>query len=400
MAATETPGNRKLAALTAAALLLPGMAPEAEATGIDDSRLETGFSRYEESGNRMRVDIYQAALMAPLSDHWNVMVNGVKDVVSGASPVAVGRDHNGKPALIMSRASIRDVRDAVDIKASYTQDIGMYSVDLGRSSENDYTSTFFNVDGRWDLNQKMTTLAAGFGYASDQVWANVPSTSGREPGIGGDKQSYQGMLGLTQVLDKNSLLQANLTYSNSQGYLSDPYKFALTLFPAPNGEYFGSYGYLRDNRPGQREQFGVLLRYVRNFSGMNSAALHLDYRFYSDTWGIDAHTFEASWYQPLFDGWLLMPRVRYYSQLAADFYQPIYGKSRADGHYSSDYRLAGFGAVSGGVQLSKEFFDRLRLAATFDFYQRRKDLAFGNDVGVSADDFSFSMFGVNVEWKF
>lgn len=404
MAATETTGGSlKLAALTAAALALPGMTPETQALGIDDSRIETGFSRYEESGNRMRIDVYQAALMAPLNDHWSLMANGVKDVVSGASPVAVGLDRNGKRALIMSRASIRDVRDEVDLKASYSHGNAVYSVDAGRSSENDYASNFFNVDGRWDLNQKQTTLAAGFGYSSDLVWANLdisPTDAGREPGIGGDKQSYQGMLGLTQVIDKNSLFQVNLTYNNSQGYLSDPYKFALARFRAPAGEYFGNLGYLRDNRPGQREQFGVLLRYVRHFSELNSAALHLDYRFYADTWGIDAHTFEASWYQPLFDGWQLAPRVRYYSQIAADFYQPVYQKARADGYYSTDYRMAGFGAVSGGVQLSKEFFDRLRLAASFDFYQRRKELELGTDPGTRLDNFSFSMFTVHVDWKF
>lgn len=403
MAATNSP----LAALTAAALALPGMVPQADAETALSPEINTAFSRYEESSDRMRIDVYQATATLPITDRFSVKANGVKDVVSGASPVVNGVNRrNGQLIQLRSRASIRDVRDEVDLSANYAFDAATLGVNVGRSSENDYTSDFFNIDGRWDINQKLTTLAAGFAFASDQVWA-VTSTSKDErqrmPGVGGDKSTYQGLVGVTQILDKVSLLQANFSYTHNAGYLADPYKYALVLDPDATvtcDPHYRGGCYTLDNRPSDRDQFGLLLRYVRNFSALNAAALHLDYRFYADTWDISSHTFEAAWYQPVWDGWQLTPRVRYYSQSAADFYAPIFESARGDGHYSTDYRMASFGAVSGGAQLSKEFLDRLRVAATFDFYQREKGLALAGDVGTPLDNFSFSVFTVNVSLKF
>jgi hypothetical protein len=393
VAATKHSG---LAALTAAALALPGLVPEAEAAagaaGTAASGLDSRYSRYEESGGRMRVEVYQAAAQARVTDRLSLRVNGVKDVMSGASPMAVVRGGDGKLGLVMSGASIRDERDAVDLSASYELDDATLGLDVGRSSENDYNSNFFNIDGRWNLNRKTTTLAAGYGFASDNVWAvsHLDGRTDRLPGVGGGKASHQGLLGVTQVLDKNSLLQLNLTYGDSAGFLSDPYKWVLV------GNRL-----VEDNRPSQRRQFGVLLRYVRHFAALNEAALHLDYRFYSDSWDVDAHTFEASWHQPLAYGWQLVPNFRYYSQDSADFYAPIFEMARCnEPHHSSDYRLAGFGAVAGGVRLENEFFGRLRVAGGIEFYERRKDLGFSGGAGTAADNFSFSVFSFGLNLKF
>lgn len=405
VAATKA-GSSRLAAFTAAALALPGMVPKTQAEGLNPE-IDTAFSRYEESDGRMRVDVYQAVATSPLGDRWSVKANGVKDVVTGASPVANALSR-GQLAQIRSRASIHDVRDEVDLGASYAFDQGTLSVDVGRSSENDYTSDFFNLDGRWDINDKLTTLAAGFGFASDQVWAvtNVGKNQHqRVPGVGGDKSTFQSLLGITQVLDKNSLLQANLTYTHGEGYLADPYKYALVVDPGPavvcDPEYAYTLScYTLDSRPSNRDQFNVLLRYVRDFPELNAAALHFDYRFYTDTWDISAHTFEAAWHQPVYEGWILVPHVRYYSQSAAEFYQPYFQTARSDGHYSTDYRMADFGAVSGGAQLHKEFLDRLRVAAAVDFYKREQGMGMQRGPGTALDNFTYSVFTVSLNLKF
>ena len=403
MAATKPAA---LAALTAAALALPGMAPEARAEAPPRAvSVDSNFSRYEENAGRMRVDIYQSVMTVPLGDKFSITANGVKDVVTGASPVAVGHGRNGygprsEPlSLVMSSASIFDVRDEVDIGVNYfLNDTTTLGVNAGRSSENDYTSDFFNINGRVELNDKKTTLAVGYGYNSDKVWEIVDNFGQKEkaPGVGGVKHTNQGMLGVTQVLDKDSLAQLNLTYTHSDGYLSDPYKYSLVY--NYSNPYFPDY--VRDSRPGHRDQFAVLLRYVRNFSLLNNAALHADYRFYSDSWGIDAHTFELTWIQPVAYHIELRPRLRYYAQGSADFYQPTYDGPTADGNYSSDYRMAGFGALSGGVQLSAEIIGHLRLAGGVDFYQRRQDYGIAGGIGTSADNYSFSMYSASLNLKF
>ncbi|MGZ6005561.1 MAG: DUF3570 domain-containing protein [Candidatus Saccharimonadales bacterium] len=418
-----------LAALTLATLALPGIIPSvaAQAEYFD---LNSQFSRYSESGNRMKIDVYQASAVIPVSERFNLNINGVKDIITGASPVMNIPKANGQPYQVLSGASIKDVRDAFDIAGTYTHGLGNVGIDVGHSSENDYNSTFFNVDSRFELNQKRTTLATGYSFSSDNVWAidhcpphcvtpngsglsNLGLTGGnttpppptigtyRRADVGGEKYTHQGLLGVTQILDKDSLVQANLTYTHNQGYLSDPYKAVYTPWvttPYPGYSDFG--GYSHDTRPSNRDQFAVLMRYVHHFSSLNSAAMHLDYRYYADTWGINANTFEFSWIQPIWSGWEITPRARYYSQDSANFYQPYFTAARTDGYYSSDYRLASFGAISGGAQLSKEFFDRLSLAFGIDFYQRQESYKMNGGIGSSVDNFSFSMFSAKISFKY
>ena len=77
-----------------------------------------------------------------------------------------------------------------------------------------------------------------------------------------------------------------------------------------------------------------------------NAALHADYRFYSDDWGIDSHTLEFAWHQNLANGHRLVPSLRLYSQTAADFYDVLHDQPRADGLRTTDYRLSEFGAMA------------------------------------------------------
>ena len=453
--------------LMVAAFALPGMVQTVNAAEAEYVDFNSQFTRYEESGNRMKIDVYQASSLFKLTDQLTFKVNGVKDVISGASPVTYTPDtgnpnesdnstglipdsatttptaaplptiKNTKAILIKSGASIRDVRDAVDITGTYTHDHGSFDLGVGRSSENDYQSNFFNIDSRLDLNNKLTTVETGYGFSSDTVWAidhcpphclnsnssssnslenitpNNPSSANsispdtdpkgvyHRPNVGGDKSTHQGILGVTQIINKNSLMQANLTYSYNEGYLSDPYKEVYTPWvTTPMPPYAPTGGYSHDSRPSSRHQIALLGRYVHHFADLNAASVHIDYRFYIDNWGLDAHTFELTWLQPIMDNWRLSPTFRYYSQNSANFYQPYFLTPRADGYYSSDYRLAQFGAISGGVQLTREFFETITVGLGINFYDRKQTYAFNNGIGTNADDFSFSMMTAKFNVKF
>ena len=134
--------------------------------------------------------------------------------------------------------------------------------------------------------------------------------------------------------------------------------------------------------------------------------MHLDYRFSTDSWGVNAHTFEASWHQPLGDGWQIIPRVRYYSQDSADFYAPVgTGEMLQQGVYSSDYRLSGFGAVSAGLKLSKEFkelkpLSMLKFNIGAEYYNHSASYQLGgNDMG-DFSDFSYYLITGSFNLRF
>lgn len=254
----------------------------------------------------------------------------------------------------MSSAS-PEVRKQVDLTAHHEWTDVRVDAGGGISKEPDYRSVFGHAEGQWDLHQKLTTLSLALNYATSQTEAMLDhdasiyiydacvftcyqsSGSGHVEEIGaygkrvlyGDRKDVGGRIGLTQVLDRSSFLAAGLGYTHSSGYLANPYKVVEVGFIDPDQQFFAppdtlyvTYNALLEVRPDVRKQGTFDLSYVRHIESTNAAA-HLSYRYFQDDWGIRSHTLEAQWVQPLARGWTVSPRLRYYSQDAADFYTPF-----------------------------------------------------------------------------
>ncbi len=426
VAATDRTGpQRTLTALTSAALALPGMATESVAGTPAERQWDVGYFYYDEGGDRMTVESLQQTLTLPLGDRFDLTLNGVRDTISGASPVynlpeircadgtvttppvqsvsgasgstaAGGSPPPTRPSLnggdcriasaqqVMLADTFEDTRTAGDFKLSYYREDTTLRFGAGLSREKDYDSNFLSLDLSQDLNQKLTTLAFGYSLASDTF------SPLNKPSFTGDKETHQFLLGLTQVMGKNDLLQTNLTFGYNQGYLTDPYKNVYVL---------ASNAAVDEARPDERQQWNLLTRWVHYFPALKSA-LHLDYRYSRDDWGISAHTLETFWIQSLGDGWQLVPRLRYYSQGEADFYQSYFEDLPANGHYSSDYRLAGFGAVSGGIKLTKQITEKARIDAGIELYDRQSSYALNDHADSSFSDYGFTIYSLSLSLQF
>ena len=506
--------KRGLAALTSAALVLPGMHPKTHAAGLSGVEANFDFAYYDEGGDRMKVEIYQLNTVIPVTDQLEIRVNGVRDVISGASPiynrpvitqppataarsqpVATTRaiplaDHSTRkittrsnPAALQVRSGasgtpeptpptptptptptpptpvpepptptppqpqpptdggtapnppanpgpgpspnpapvptqnpgsavtqpppandtptnqslnpndvqvkqvisqpvISDERYALDIQMNYAMKDFLVGIGGGFSTERDYSSNFGNLSVQYEFNNNLTTVSTGFNYSADKV-----EPVGRN--FKKDRNSQQLLLGASHVFTKNLVFQSTLTYNRQSGYLNDPYKRV----------FFVDGGILDENRPGRRNMWSILNRFT-HFIPFADASVHLDYRFFSDNWGINSHTFELSWFQPLGDGWAVRPRVRYYSQTQADFYQPFFIDTAGATNFSSDYRLAEFGAISGGISLSKIFYGRLKLQAGVEYYSRQADLSLSSDADDSFADYDFTLVNASISYRF
>ena len=215
-------------------------------------------------------------------------------------------------------------------------------------------------------------------------------------------------MSLSQVLSKNALVETSLAYTVSSGYLENPYKATTIVFADPNqtGRYLNAVGRaFMEQRPDERNQLLLGGRYVQHIDGLD-AALHLGYRFFHDDWGIDAHTFEADWVQAIGKTWTVTPRVRYYSQEGADFYHPYLiskqnflsrDPSQLPDNFSSDHRLSPFGALSGGVTVSKQFSKGIGIEAGFEYYSHAGSLKLGGGGEGAYSDFDF--FAANAALK-
>ena len=428
--------NRKktntVARLSFAALALPGLMQTATAGRTEeDYSADFQYGHYQESNRRMNVDVFDGALSAPIGKSMTANVGILRDIIAGASPTHNVRDLNGKITQVMSQASanwcgqtICEQRDQVTGGLTYFFDSAAVNVGGGFSREQDYTSRFFNTNLSVDLNKKLTTLNFGGSMAFDQIepspgkWGSASETGGANTTQSSSNWEYEYknhkttqnyLVGISQVLDKNSILQSNVTFGYSDGFLTDPYKKVGTYatLPSIGDSYLGP---INEKRPGHRFEWALLEQYVRHFDKLNNAALHADYRFASNDWGVDSHTFEVSWHQPIVDDWQIIPRVRFYSQTKANFYQSTLDLDPntflpTQSYYSSDYRLNGFGALSGGLKLSKEIkqikhIDSLKFQTGFEYYNHKAAYEIGGNNSQSFDSFSYTMVTASFNLKF
>jgi hypothetical protein len=263
--------------------------------------------------------------------------------MSGGSPVYSAPDAAGTPVQVMSKPTIEDTRNDLALHANYYTEEGRLGLGGGYSKENDYTAMSFGFDGERHFNEKNTTLSGGFGLSIDELTPTDAEIYPTRPELK-HKQSYSAFMGLSQVMSRRFILQGNFTYNMHFGYLSDPYK-EVKLVGAVND-------LLGDFRPNMRQQFALGLRGNLHLEEIE-ATIHSSYQYYRDTWGINSHSFELSWYQTFGDSLQITPTVRYYSQGGADFYVPYLKKNASfvqPDDFSSDYRLSPYGSISFGVK--------------------------------------------------
>jgi hypothetical protein len=148
-----------------------------------------------------------------------------------------------------------------------------------------------------------------------------------------------------------------------------------------------------------------LTRWNHHFEGANGTA-RLSYRYYSDSFGITGHTFDAEYVHPLAKGWVITPLVRYYSQSAADFYvttgadplvaSPVTGMQQ----YTEDQRLSAFGAFSFGMKVSKELGKEWQADVKYEHSQQRYDWGINGKGDPGVPTFNMRSIQLGVSRKF
>lgn len=257
-------------------------------------------------------------------------------------------------------------RKAGDLKITHYFDSFSLGTGVAYSTENDYDSVSGLVESRIWTPDKNTTFAFGASANFDSISSTIDPTLDKSK----DVQSF--FAGVTQVLSSNSIIQSNVTYSHDNGYLSDPYR--------PG-----------DDRPETRGSFAWLTRYNYYLESLD-APLHLDYRFYRDSWGVMSHMIETALYQPIGERLTLRPSIRFYSQGAADFYSYDGSQLAGEDYFSADQRLASFGGITGGVKVILKLADTFSANASVDYLDQSSSLSLGSHGGTEKRDSLDALF--------
>jgi hypothetical protein len=245
--------------------------------------------------------------------------------------------------------------------------LALLSVGASLSDEFDYTHTGLNAKLARDFNNRNTTLSFGAALANDTVspvgGSPVPLAAMLEVGNDANKRGDQSkdvvdfLVGVTQVINRHTLVQLNYSLSQSDGYLTDPYKILsvvdpVTGNPVPGPAGSGLYRYLYESRPETRDKQSLFGLVKRDFDGN---VLEASYRYMTDDWGVDSHTFDVHYRWNFDGGRYFQPHVRFYQQTAADFYERVlFNGAPVPTFATADYRLGEFDGVTLGVKYGQE----------------------------------------------
>lgn len=317
------------AGLLAAAMALPLAAPVQAESPPERTTVSLKTLDYRESqpgASRIRVRAPLLGLAMPLAGDWSLAGSVVADTISGASPAY----HTS------ALTRVDDLRHAVEATATRRFASGAtLSFGGSFSAEEDYLSRSLSLQGSLASDDRNTTVNAGIAFTSDTIDPVNRVVDGER------KRTAELLLGATQVLSPQDVVQATWRHARGRGYFSDPYK-------------------VFDERPRARDVNTLLVRWNHHWGALE-ATTRLSYRWFRDTWGVRAHTLAAEWVQPLPAGFTLTPLLRLYTQTAARFYldavpgSTVFAPNPPEDvvHYTQDQRLANFGARTVGVKLAK-----------------------------------------------
>ena len=350
----------RVGAITLAAFALPGVmvsathAESAPEEGVISAKLQ-GYKDSQPNLDRIKVYSPSLHVLAPIAGVWSVEGSLVQDNISGATP----RWHTS----VTGASRMNDRRVAADVKLTRYFDRAAIGVRYAYSDEHDYRSNAVAIDGRYFSADNNTTWVAGIGTSRDNINPVNQIVENER------KNVVEGMLGVVQALSKNDLAQFNLTYVRGRGYFNDPYK-------------------LVDERPRTKNQTIGLIRW-NHFIESNSTTLRSSYRFYNDSFGVQAHTVALEWVIPLNERFIITPATRYYTQRQARFYfNPVYdpeiGEPYPAGYstnpptyYSADARLSSYGAFTVGSKFEWRIDKLWSVDVKYELYQQRSSWRFG-----------------------
>jgi hypothetical protein len=397
------------AALAAATCSLLGTAAPRVSIAADAEAkwdIDSAFLYYGESDGRVTDLSLSAHATRDFGDDRKFGLDLSVDSLTGASPSGAiatggaqtftspsGRDTYTTPAgEIPLDDTFLDTRFALN--GSWSQPFArLYTMNagLGFSSEYDYQHIGADFGVTRDFNLRNTTLSAALAYAQDTIkpvgglplpLAQMTDAVGEDQspgnrGSGDDsKNVFDVLLGVSQVLGRNTVMRVNLSYSDSSGYLTDPYKFLSVVdpvtgdligrTPAPGAS--GPTGVYRfESRPDSRRKEALYAELRHDFSGK---VLQLGYRYSTDDWEVDSHTLESRLRLPFGSSSYLEPHARYYQQTAASFYRYSLADGTLPEFASADARLSDMSAFTVGLKYGHETAGGNEWNARLEFYRQ------------------------------
>lgn len=330
-----------------------------------DDRVEASTTWYQEGrkGNQGGLTVIhpQVSGSVDVGKHTTLGISYSADAVTGATASVYAVD------AVSSATKFSDLRNQGGLSLGFFGPRSRFTLSGGVGSERDYLSLSVGADVAIELPGRNTTLALSYGRSFDSVCdrdngnatplerraLTKADVCAKQNGVFGkdtmgttrweslDIDTAQGTL--TQNLTPTMNVQFALYGQILRGLQSNPYR-RVRVGPNEPQEYI----------PNSRARASLSARVNRYLPKVN-AALHLDARGYSDTWGVNSGMVEFAYSQYAGTSVLLRVRARFSQQTAATFFKDAFfyeTESTAGAYFTGDRELSPVQNVLIGAKLT------------------------------------------------
>ncbi|HEX7114461.1 MAG TPA: DUF3570 domain-containing protein [Steroidobacter sp.] len=308
-----------------------------QAAVLPDDRADVLYHRYEGGG----VTIHGPSVLVrkKMAEKYSISANYYMDMVTSASI----------DVEVSGASEYKEERDQYTVGFDYLRGKTTYSLSYTNSTENDYQAETTSFGISQDLFGDLTTITMGFSRGKDIVRKRDTITDRVDPNFREpiDRWSYR--VGLSQVLTKTLIAALELEVITDEGYLNNPYRSYRFVNPSDSRLFALD----TEIYPRTRTSNAAALN-ARYFLPYR-AALHGGYRFFTDTWGIRADTFELGYTHPIGNAWTFEASYRYYTQGRADFYSDLFERRNEQNFMARDKELSTFDSHTFRIGASYEF---------------------------------------------
>jgi hypothetical protein len=321
------------------ALVTLGHGTEVLAGVLAEDRADALYHRYE--GDDITIHGPSVLVRKKIGEKFAASANYYVDFVTSASI-----------DVRLSASEYKEERTQKSLGLEYLRGKSTYAMGVIGSEESDYVADTAYFSLSQDMFGDLPTVTLTYRRGWNDVFRNVKDADGnkvRDELFADQVDTRAYAIGLSQILTRNLILGANYEVITDEGYLNSPYRSVRYASPGdPRGFALQSEIYPRTHTSNAAS---VRARYYLPYR----AAVEGSYRFFTDTWGVDAHTVDLNYTHPAFRRWVFDGRLRYYRQNAADFYADLFPRRDFSNFLARDKELSTFNSFTIGAGAAYDF---------------------------------------------
>ena len=329
-----------------------GYLGSAQAGVLPEDRADVLYHLYD--GGGMEIDGTSVLVRKQIGKSTSLVANHYTDMVSSASI-----------DVITTASPYSEERTQWSLGMDYLRGNTTMRVSYTNSEESDFLAKTYAFSVSQDMFGDMTTLTLSYGKGDDTVGRSDDPSFERE----NDRQHYG--ISLTQILTRDLITTLNFETITDEGHLNNPYR---SVRYQDSGTALG-YSYEPELYPATRTStaVGLSAKYYMPYR----AALQAQYRFFTDTWDIEAHTASLSYTHPWGD-FVFTGKARWHDQTGAHFFRDIFPRAQATNFRGRDKELSPLTStllqIGGSYEFIKEgsdawgFIKKGTVNASYSFY--------------------------------